>query len=109
MRCQHGRFPEAFLVIKVDQFMDVKGLHRRGHLIKKIVQLTGMARNTVRKIIRGEHAIEQPHASLPTERTSLIDPFKEYIRSQVEQYDLSAVRILPEIQKLGGCSRSGSR
>jgi hypothetical protein len=42
--------------ITVDQFMDIKSRHLNGQSIGSIEQATGHARNTVRKVLRGEHA-----------------------------------------------------
>ena len=37
-------------MIKVDQFMDIKQLHREGHSIRDVARMTGHSRNTVRKV-----------------------------------------------------------
>jgi len=42
-------------MIKVDQFMRIKELRSEGHSIRRIAETTGHSRNTVRKLLRGEH------------------------------------------------------
>lgn len=89
-------------MIKVDQFMDIKSRNKNGQSIRSIVKGTGIARNTVRQVLRAEHPIESGKArKAPKARSSKIDPFKEYIRKRVQEFDLSAVRILPEIKAMG--------
>ena len=58
---------------------------------------TGLARNTVRKVLRGEHLLKVQ--ALP--RASKLDPFKTYLKERFGQYQLSAVRLLAEIQPMG--------
>ncbi|MCL4325653.1 MAG: hypothetical protein M1481_02320 [Candidatus Thermoplasmatota archaeon] len=36
-----------------------------------------------------------------TQKTSIRDPYKPYIKGRIEKYDLSAVRILDEIKEKG--------
>jgi len=84
-------------MIKVDQFMDIRELQRQGHSIRDIGRLTGLSRNTVRKVLRGEHAMKVQTAP----RDSLMDPFKDYLRGRYETHGLSAVRLLEEIRPMG--------
>jgi len=66
-------------MIKVDQLMHIKQLHAEGHSIRDIARVTGHARNTVRKVLRGEHelvhhlfckstGVSQPQASVASRR-----------------------------------------
>ena len=41
-------------MIKVDQIMEIRDLHRQGHAIRDIARITGHSRNTIRKALRGE-------------------------------------------------------
>jgi transposase len=84
-------------MIKVEQYMNIKELSQQGHSIRAVARITGHARNTVRKVLRGEHTLK---AKSPT-RTSKLDPFKEYLRKRYRQYGLSAVRLLEEIRPMG--------
>jgi DNA replication protein DnaC len=84
-------------MITVDQFMDIKELKQQGHSIRDIAQLTGHSRNTVRKVLRGEHTMKVKSAP----RASRLDEFKEYLRTRYEEHRLSAVRLLAEIKPMG--------
>jgi transposase len=84
-------------MIQVDQFMDIKSLHQEGHSIHAIVRMTGLSRNTVRKVLRGEHTLKLK----VSERSSKLDTFKSYLKERFEQTQLSAVRLLEEIQGMG--------
>jgi len=84
-------------MIGVEQRMDIKELHQEGHSIKAISRLTGLSRNTVRKVLRGEHSLSYTKRS----SSSKLDPFKAHIRKRFEACDLSAVRILEEIKAMG--------
>lgn len=89
-------------MITVDQFMDIKFRRQNGQSIGSIEQSTGHARNTVRKVLRGEHTIENPKPRTKVfSRASKLDEFKDYIRKRVDEFDLSPTRILPEIQQMG--------
>ena len=84
-------------MIKVDQFMDIKELQAQGHSIRDIARLTGLSRNTVRKVLRGQHPMKVKSAL----RDSLLDPFKDYLRGRFEEHGLSAVRLIDEIRPMG--------
>ncbi len=84
-------------MLRLEEWMDIKTLHREGHSIKEIARQTGRSRNTVRRVLR-EAA---PAGFSKTERDSCLDEFKLYLREQFENTGLSAVRLLPEIQAMG--------
>jgi transposase len=77
--------------------MDVKELYREGLSIRDICRRTGFSRNTVRKVLRGEHPLKVQAGA----RGSKLDAFKPYLRERFEQYQLSAVRLHPEITAMG--------
>ena len=79
------------------QCMDVKELYREGLSIRDICRRTGFSRNTVRKVLRGEHPLKVQAGA----RGSKLDAFKPYLRERFEQYQLSAVRLHPEITAMG--------
>jgi transposase len=80
-----------------EQFMDVKALAAEGVSKREIARRTGLARNTVRKVLRGEH----PMRMKPVARGSKLDPYKAHVRERFEAYGLSAVRLIEEIRPLG--------
>jgi transposase len=89
-------------MITVDQYMDIKQRLANGQSLHSIASDTGHSRNTVRRIQRSEHPLQKtkPAKPRPT-RAQKLDPYRDYIRSRVEQFDLDATRILPEIQAMG--------
>jgi transposase len=84
-------------MIGVDTFMEIRDLARQGHSVRAIARLTGLSRNTVRKVLRGEHDLRRKGAP----RASKLDPFKDYLRSRRAEHPLSAVRLLEEIRPMG--------
>lgn len=84
-------------MINRGQYMDVKALHAEGVSIKNIARMTGLSRNTVRRVLRGEHPLKLRAGA----RESKLDAFKPYVRDRFEQYGLSAVRLHAEIAAMG--------
>jgi transposase len=84
-------------MIKVDQLMHIKELHNEGHSIHDIVRITGHSRNTVRKVLRGEHDLKFK----APQRTSKLDPYKGYLKQRYDEHRLSAVRLIEEIRPMG--------
>jgi transposase len=84
-------------MIGVDHLMDIRDLARQGHSVRAIARLTGLSRNTVRKVLRGEHELRRKDAPRP----SKLDPFKDYLRGRRAEHPLSAVRLLEEIRPMG--------
>jgi transposase len=84
-------------MIKVDQLMDIQYLHTQGRSIRDIARATGHARNTVRKVLRSEHDLKIK----TTQRSSKLDPFKDYLKQRYEEHALSAVRLIEEIRSMG--------
>lgn len=84
-------------MIKVDQFMEIRQLQKEGHSIRDIARVTGHARNTVRKVLRGEHDLKIK----PIRRDSMLDPFKDYLKQRYDEHGLSAIRLIEEIKPMG--------
>jgi transposase len=84
-------------MLNLDQFMNIRFLHRQGHSVRAIARLTGHSRNTVRKLLRATHT---PTAK-PRVRPSLLDPYKPYLIERWQAHRLSAMRLHPEIQAKG--------
>lgn len=84
-------------MLKLEEWMDIRSLHKEGHSIKAIARMTGNSRNTIRRVLRdpGFTGFRKP------QRHSCLDSFKEYLRSRYEECGLSAVRLLPEVQAMG--------
>lgn len=77
--------------------MDIKDLHRQGLSQRQIAARTGRSRKTVRKLLAQQ--TPQPFQRPP--RKSRLDPFKPYLTSRYQQYGLSGVRLLAEIEAQG--------
>lgn len=84
-------------MLPLEEWMDIKSLHKEGHSIKAIARLAGRSRNTVRRVLRES----TPAPFHKPERHSRLDPYKVYLRERWEGCGLSAVRLLPEIQAMG--------
>jgi transposase len=84
-------------MISWDAFMDVKSLAGEGVSKREIARRTGLSRNTVRKVLRGEHPMRMKSVA----RDSKLDPYKAHVRERYERYGLSAVRLIEEIRPLG--------
>ncbi len=84
-------------MLKVEEWMDIRGLHREGHSIKQLAAMTGRSRNTIRKTLREK----LPQQIITRKRTSKLEPFKDHLRERVEACGLSAGRLLEEIRSMG--------
>lgn len=84
-------------MLNLDQFMNIRFLHKQGHSVREIARLTGHARNTVRKLLR---ATLTPVAASRV-RASKLDAYKPYLTERWQAHGLSAVRLLPEIRAQG--------
>jgi len=60
----------------------------------EIAREQGIARQSIYNILAQEEQPKKP-------RASILDPYKDYIRQRLENYNLSAKRILEEIQERG--------
>jgi transposase len=89
--------PGATAMIGVDHLMDIRDLARQGHSVRAIARITGLSRNTVRKVLRGAHDLKRKEPPRP----SKLDPFKDYLRGRRAEHPLSAVRLLEEIRPMG--------
>jgi transposase len=92
-RRRHG----GIAMIALDQLMDIRDLNRQGHSIRAIARLTGLSRNTIRRVLRGQHDLKRRESTRP----SKLDPFKDYLRQRRAEYPLSAVRLTAEIRPMG--------
>jgi transposase len=84
-------------MITVDQSMDIRILHREGLSIRAIAQRTGHARNTVRKVLRGQHS----NTFKTPERTSKLEPFHDYLTRRWFEFRLNALRLHQEVAQQG--------
>lgn len=84
-------------MLKLEAWMEIKDLHRQGHSIRTIAEMTGLARNTVRRVLREQ----MPQPAQRRGRASRLDPYKLYLEGRYRECALSAVRLLGEIKAMG--------
>jgi transposase len=84
-------------MLTVEDWMDVKVLHKEGCSVREIARQTGHSRNTIRKALqqKAPEPFKKPH------RCSKLSSFKPYIEKRYQECGLSAVRLLSEIRPMG--------
>jgi transposase len=80
-----------------DQFM-MRKLYDEGLTITEISRETGYNRRTVRKYIQESDLKKYKRKK---KRSSKLDPYKDFIDARLARYNLSAVRIMEEIEEQG--------
>jgi transposase len=90
-------------MIDAEEWLDMKSMYQNGMSISEIARRTGHDRKTVSKYVKGD--ANPPRPKPRKKRPSKLDPYKEYIKERIEEHNLSAVRLLEDIQKMGydGC------
>lgn len=84
-------------MVRPEQWMDIKQLHRQGLSQREIARQTGHARNTVAKVL-AQPTLEP--AKRP-KRASCLDPYKPYLAERWQHYNLRAPRLLEELRAQG--------
>ena len=77
--------------------MNILELAAEGLSIRAISERTGHSRNTVTKVLRGEHEQQRKPRNIKCK----IDPYEDYIERRHREFGLSAVRIFEEIKVMG--------
>ena len=90
-------YPMTQQMLNQDQHMDIKLLHRQGHSIRAISRMSGLSRNTVRKVL----AAKSPPGFKTPKRICKQDPIKDYLKNRINECNLSGVRLLEEIRAMG--------
>lgn len=75
----------------------IREMHENRMKIGQIAEELGISRPMVRKYIRAR----RPPEYSKKRRKSKVEDYMPYIRRHIVEYDLSAVRILDEIRKMG--------
>lgn len=86
-------------MITKEEWLDMQSMDRNRVNISAIARRTGHDRKTVRKYLRAGN--DPPKYRARPRRPSILDPYKEYVRQQIDEHDLSAVRLLEDLQKMG--------
>lgn len=85
-------------MLDLQQHMDVLLLHKQGFSIRDIARQSGLSRNSVRKILRGQASA----TFRAQERVSSLDPFKTYLEQRLKKFpSLNAVRLHAELLSQG--------
>ena len=75
----------------------IRNMKDGGMSNNEIANEPGVFRNTVRKMIKATGTPDPKRRK----RASKLDPYRERIRELINKHNLSAVRILEEIRKIG--------
>ena len=75
----------------------IRDMKDRGMSNREIARDPGVSRNTVSKLLRTTRLTDHRKR----ERGSKLGPYREKIRALIDEHNLSAVRILEEIRKMG--------
>lgn len=84
-------------MITLEDWVMIKHMHKQGVPKTRIARELGLDRKTVRKAIGGDECPRHERQS----GSSILDPYKDYIKQRLEKYDLTATRILREIKEQG--------
>ncbi|MHB8397099.1 MAG: IS21 family transposase [Thermoplasmataceae archaeon] len=76
----------------------IRNMIEKGLSISEISRQLGIDRKTVRKYAQSD---EVPQLQTGSKRSSKLDPYRNSIRDLINKHNLSAIRILEEIRKLG--------
>ena len=85
-------------MLKTEGFFMIRDLHQRGLNISQISRETGYHRDTVRKYITAQTT---PQPQKRGDKSSKLDPYKEYIKRRIGEYPLRATRIYREVKEQG--------
>ena len=75
----------------------IRDMKDRGMSKREIARDPGISRNTVSKLLRTTRLADHRKRK----RGSKLDPYRDRIRELINQHNLSSVRILEEIRKIG--------
>ena len=88
-------------MLNAEQSMEITVLHRHGMSIRALADITGCARNTIRKYLRSDG---KPAIKERAKRSEKLDPFKLYLIQRIESAKpdwIPATSLLEEIQNQG--------
>jgi len=82
-------------MLHLEEWMNLKDLRNQGLSVSEIARRTGRDRKTVRKHLKLTRPA-QPGARKP--KPSKLDPFKEYVRTRLDQGVFNCVKLLDELR-----------
>jgi transposase len=86
-------------VLKVEEWIRIRELSRKGVTVSEIARQTGRDRKTVRKVL--EEATPKLERLVTKSQESKLAPFREYLLQRIDQGCLNGTVLLEEITKLG--------
>jgi transposase len=94
----HATYGGGEQMVDCDQWSMVRSLAKMGYKIRKIARELEIDRNTVRKILRQEkyHSYQRNK-----KKSSIIEPFNEFIKDRSPQIDFNAARLYEELKIKG--------
>lgn len=85
-------------MLRVDEWVEIRDLSRKGVSVSEIARRTGRDRKTVRKALaEGKPKVEREKG----ERASKLDPYREYLERRIDEGCLNGVVLLEELTKRG--------
>jgi transposase len=84
-------------MITLEEWVMINHLHKQGVPKARIARELGLDPRTVDRAISLDEHPERKRQS----RSSILDPYKDFIKQRLGKYDLTATRILREIQEQG--------
>jgi len=84
-------------MITLEDWVMIKHLHKEGVPKSRIAEELGLDRRTVDRAINEDKPPQQKRQS----RSSILDPYKDYIKQRIDKYDLTGTRVLREIKECG--------
>jgi transposase len=84
-------------MITLEDWVMIRHMHKQGVPKTRIARELGLDPKTVSKAINED---EPPNGKRQS-RGSILDPYKDHIRQRLDKYDLTATRLLREIQERG--------
>lgn len=84
-------------MVNLEEWMDIRALHREGFSIKEIARRTHRSRNSVRKVLRSP----SPPGAITRKRVSLLLDYGDYLRERWFEHELSAARLHEELRTRG--------
>jgi transposase len=97
--CSHGENGgAAATMLRGGKVKQIYELHGQGLSVRRIAQILGLSRNSVRKYLRSP-GIPQPKPRAP--RKSKLDPYASYVRQRVAAGVVNCVVLLRELRARG--------
>lgn len=82
----------------MERWMMIRQLREQGLTVTEVARRLEVDRKTVHKALRED---QPPAKAAPRDRPSVLDPHKDYVRGRLQEYNLSAVRLLEELREKG--------